>query len=120
MKFWDTFGPNGPLGVNAAFILRARVEGLRDQGPCQNPFGSFMLLQGLETLSLRCERIASNAMELATWLDEHPKVGTRRGGEGGETGEGRRLVYGAMCGAVCGAVCVPLCMCDADSPPPLL
>lgn len=74
MKFWETFGPDGPLGVNAAFILRARVEGLRDLGPCQNPFSSFMMLQGLETLSLRFERICQNAMALAEWLEAHPKV----------------------------------------------
>jgi len=74
MKFWDSFGPDGPLGVNAAFILRARVEGLRDLGPCQNPFGSFLLLQGLETLSLRFERICNNALALALWLQDHPKV----------------------------------------------
>ena len=74
LRFWDTFGPDGPLGVNAAFILRARVEGLRDLGPCQSPFNAFLLLQGLETLSLRCERIAQNAMDLALWLEAHPKV----------------------------------------------
>ncbi len=51
LNFWETFGPNGPLGANLAFILRARVEGLRDFGPSQNPFGSFLLLQGVETLS---------------------------------------------------------------------
>ena len=61
MKFWDVFGPSGPFGVNMAFIIRARVEGLRDFGPCQNPFGSFLLLQGLETLSLRVERHVSNS-----------------------------------------------------------
>ena len=41
LKFWDTFGPEGPLGANLAFILKARVEGLRDFGPSQHPFGSF-------------------------------------------------------------------------------
>lgn len=74
MVFWDSFGPNGPLGMNVAFAIRARVEGLRDLGPCQNPFGSFMLLQGLETLSLRFERTCENAMTLATWLDNDPRV----------------------------------------------
>ena len=56
INFWESFGPNGALGVNAAFGIRARVEALRDFGACQNPFGSFLLLQGLETLSLRMER----------------------------------------------------------------
>ena len=68
LNFWETFGPNGVLGANAAFIIRARVEGLRDFGPSQNPFGSFLLLQGLETLSLRVERECQNALELARWL----------------------------------------------------
>jgi O-acetylhomoserine (thiol)-lyase len=74
MKFWDVFGPNGPFGVNMAFIIRARVEGLRDIGACQNPFGSFLLLQGLETLSLRMQRHVDNALTLAKWLKEQPQV----------------------------------------------
>lgn len=68
LKFWDVFGPNGPFGMNIAFAIRARVETLRDLGACQNPFGSFMLIQGLETLSLRVERHCYNALELARWL----------------------------------------------------
>ena len=74
LNFWETFGPNGPLGANLAFILRARVEGLRDFGPSQNPFGSFLLLQGLETLSLRVDRACENALEVARWLREQPGV----------------------------------------------
>ena len=74
LKFWDVFGPGGVLGANLAFIIRARVEGLRDIGPCQNPFGSFMLLQGLETLSLRVERSVQNALALARWLSEQAQV----------------------------------------------
>ena len=74
LNFWETFGPDGVLGVNVAFIIRARVEGLRDLGPCQNPFGSFLLLQGLETLSLRVQRSCDNALELARWLTEQPQV----------------------------------------------
>ena len=62
------------LGANVAFIIRARVEGLRDLGPSQNPFGSFLLLQGLETLSLRVQRSCDNALELAKWLDAHDSV----------------------------------------------
>lgn len=50
------------------------LEGLRDLGPCQSPFNSFLLLQGLETLSLRVERQAANALELARWLESHPNV----------------------------------------------
>ncbi len=79
---WDAFGFGSdickmlgvPLNRNIAFALRARLECLRDWGPALSPFNSFLLLQGLETLSLRIERHCSNAMELATWLDEHPKV----------------------------------------------
>ncbi len=74
LSFWDVFGPRGVLGANLAFIIRARVEGLRDLGPCQNPFGSFLLLQGLETLSLRVQRSCDNALELARWLLERPEV----------------------------------------------
>jgi O-acetylhomoserine (thiol)-lyase len=75
LKFWETFGENNPLGLpNIAFIIRARVEGLRDFGPALSPFNSFLLLQGLETLSLRVERHAQNALALAKWLEGHPQV----------------------------------------------
>lgn len=73
LNFYEVFGPNSPFG-NIAFIIRARVEGLRDLGPCMSPFNAFLLLQGLETLSLRVERQAANALALANWLSEHPKV----------------------------------------------
>lgn len=65
--FTETFG-------NLAFIVKARVEGLRDLGPCLSPFNAFLLLQGVETLSLRVERITQNALALAQWLSNHPKV----------------------------------------------
>lgn len=74
MKFWDVFGPDGPFKTNMAFIIRARVESLRDFGPAQNPFGSFLLLQGVETLSLRVQRHLDNALELAQWLEKHEHV----------------------------------------------
>lgn len=74
LNFWETFGPDGVLGANAAFIIKARVEGLRDLGPSQNPFGSFLLLQGLETLSLRVQRSCDNALALAQWLEAHDHV----------------------------------------------
>jgi O-acetylhomoserine (thiol)-lyase len=73
LKFWDVFGTNGPFG-NIAFIIRARVEGLRDYGPAISPFNSFQLIQGLETLSLRVERHIQNTEKLALWLQDHPKV----------------------------------------------
>jgi OAH/OAS sulfhydrylase len=73
LNFYETFGPKSPFG-NIAFIIRARVEGLRDIGPCLSPFNAFLLLQGLETLSLRVERHTKNALELAQWLSEHPQV----------------------------------------------
>lgn len=69
----DVFGVGGPFG-NIQFIIRARVEGLRDWGPSQSPFNSFLLLQGLETLTLRIERTTQNALELALWLRQHPQV----------------------------------------------
>ncbi len=73
LVFWDVFGFNGPFG-NIAFNIRARVEGLRDWGNAISPFNSFLLIQGLETLSLRTERIASNAIDLAKWLEQHPAI----------------------------------------------
>ncbi len=73
LKFWDVFGTEGPFG-NIAFAIRARVEGLRDFGPALSPFNSFLLLQGLETLSLRVQRSVDNALELAKWLEQHPQV----------------------------------------------
>ncbi|MCK8490596.1 PLP-dependent transferase [Spirosoma sp. RP8] len=69
----DAFGVGGPFG-NIQFIIRARVEGLRDWGPAQSPFNSFLLLQGLETLSLRIERTTENALALAQWLQQQPQV----------------------------------------------
>lgn len=73
LKFWETFGSESPFG-NIAFIIKTRVEGLRDLGPSQSPFNSFLLIQGLETLSLRMERHVSNTLALALWLKKHPKV----------------------------------------------
>ena len=68
-------GEGNPLGLpNIAFAIRTRVEGLRDFGPALSPFNSFLLLQGLETLSLRVQRTVDNALELAIWLDQHPLV----------------------------------------------
>src|SRR5450759_2620056 len=67
MKFTETFGP-------IAFILRARVEGLRDLGPCISPFNSFLLLQGIETLSLRMDRHLSSSIAVAKHLESHPAV----------------------------------------------
>ena len=71
--FADIFSPSSPFG-NIAFIIKARVEGLRDIGPAISPFNSFLLLQGLETLSLRMERHVQNTLALAKWLTSHPSV----------------------------------------------
>jgi O-acetylhomoserine (thiol)-lyase len=73
MKFWDVFGEGSPFG-NIAFAIRARVESLRDMGPAISPFNSFLLLQGLETLSLRVDRTVQNALALAEWLEQHEFV----------------------------------------------
>lgn len=73
LKIWETFGAESPFG-NIAFAIRTRAEGLRDLGPCISPFNSFQLIQGLETLSLRVQRTVDNALELAGWLEKHPKV----------------------------------------------
>jgi O-acetylhomoserine (thiol)-lyase len=74
LVFNDVFGKSSQFG-NIAFIIRARVEGLRDFGPALSPFNAFLLLQGLETLSLRVQRHADNALALAQWLETHPAVG---------------------------------------------
>lgn len=67
MNLWEAFGA-------IAFILKCRVEGLRDQGPAISPFNSHQMLIGLETLSLRVERSADNALALARYLESHPMV----------------------------------------------
>jgi O-acetylhomoserine (thiol)-lyase len=67
MKFGEVFG-------NLAFIIKARVEGLRDFGPCMSPFNSFLFLQGVETLNLRMERHSANALALAEWLTKNPAI----------------------------------------------
>ncbi|HEX6982885.1 MAG TPA: O-acetylhomoserine aminocarboxypropyltransferase/cysteine synthase [Balneolaceae bacterium] len=73
LRFWETFGPDGPFG-NIAFAIRARVEILRDFGAATSPFNSFLFLQGLETLSLRAERHCENTLKLAKWLKNHDAV----------------------------------------------
>jgi O-acetylhomoserine (thiol)-lyase len=67
MKFGEVFGP-------LAYIIKARVEGLRDFGPCISPFNSFLFLQGLESLPLRIERHSSNALAVAKWLEKNPEI----------------------------------------------
>ena len=73
LVFNDVFGIGSDFG-NIQFIIRARVEGLRDFGPAISPFNSFLLIQGLETLSLRVQRHVDNTLALATWLENHEAV----------------------------------------------
>lgn len=73
LVFNDVFGSKGPFG-NIQFIIRARVEGLRDFGAAISPFNSFLLIQGLETLSLRVERHVQNTLAIAQWLEKLPHV----------------------------------------------
>jgi O-acetylhomoserine (thiol)-lyase len=73
LKFWDTFGNFPGLG-NVAFILKARVQLLRDIGACLSPFNAFLFLQGLETLPLRQRQHSENALEVARYLKKHPLV----------------------------------------------
>ena len=73
LVFSDVFGKDSQFG-NIAFIIRARVEGLRDFGPALSPFNAFLILQGIETLSLRVQRSVDNTLALAQWLSKHPKV----------------------------------------------
>jgi O-acetylhomoserine (thiol)-lyase len=67
MRFSEVFGP-------IAFIIKVRVEGLRDIGPCMSPFNAFLFLQGIETLSLRMDRHCTNALAVAQYLQTHPSV----------------------------------------------
>lgn len=67
MNFSETFGA-------IAFIIRARVEGLRDMGPCLSPFNAFQFIQGIETLGMRMDRHVSNALAVARYLESHPLV----------------------------------------------
>lgn len=67
IRFYETFG-------QFAFLMKARTEGLRDQGATLSPFNSFLFMQGLETLALRMERHSQNALAVATFLEQHPVV----------------------------------------------
>jgi O-acetylhomoserine/O-acetylserine sulfhydrylase-like pyridoxal-dependent enzyme len=73
LVYWDAFG-NLPGMGNIAFIMKARVQGMRNIGPCASPFNAFMFLQGLETLPLRIREQSKTTLELAQWLLGHPKV----------------------------------------------
>jgi len=73
LKFWDTFGDFPELG-NVAFIIKVRVQLLRDMGPALSPFNAFLFLQGLETLPLRQRKHSENALEVAKFLKGHPLV----------------------------------------------
>ena len=74
LVFGRDLGVNGILGANLAYILKARVQLLRDLGSAVSPFNAFLIAQGLETLSLRIERHVSNAVEVAKWLEAQPQV----------------------------------------------
>ncbi len=73
IKYWETFGNFQGLG-NVAFIIKVRVQLLRDLGPALSPFNAFLFLQGLETLPLRVKKHSDNALVVAKFLKEHPLV----------------------------------------------
>lgn len=73
LVYWDTFKDFAGMG-NVAFVFKARLQLLRDMGACMSPFNAFLFLQGLETLHLRMERHSTNAMQVALFLENHPKV----------------------------------------------
>lgn len=73
LKYWDVFGNFPGLG-NVAFIIKVRVQLLRDLGPALSPFNAFLFLQGLETLALRQEKHSANALKVAKFLKSHPAV----------------------------------------------
>lgn len=75
LNFWETFGNFEPFGgVNIAYILKLRVQGLRDIGAAVSPFNAWQILQGIETLHLRMERHSQNAQKIAEFLANHEKV----------------------------------------------
>lgn len=73
LKYWDVFGNFPGLG-NVAFIIKVRVQLLRDIGACMSPFNAFLFLQGLETLPLRQKKHSENALKVAEFLKTHPLV----------------------------------------------
>jgi O-acetylhomoserine (thiol)-lyase len=73
LVYWDALG-NVPGMGNVAFIIKARIDGMRNIGLCPSPFNSFLLLQGIETLPLRIRRQSENTLALATWLEAQPGV----------------------------------------------
>jgi len=73
LKYWEVFGNFPGLG-NVAFIIKLRVQLLRDLGPALSPFNAFQFLQGLETLHLRMERHSANALAVGKFLEKHPNV----------------------------------------------
>ena len=75
LPHWEAFKAFPPAGnANIAFIMKMRLQFLRDVGSCLSPFNAFLLLQGLETLHLRMERHCANALKVAQYLEAHPKV----------------------------------------------
>ncbi|MSR72014.1 MAG: O-acetylhomoserine aminocarboxypropyltransferase [Opitutia bacterium] len=75
LPHWEAFKAFAPAGgANIAFIMKMRLQFLRDVGSCLSPFNAFLLLQGLETLHLRMERHCANALKVAQYLESHSKV----------------------------------------------
>ncbi|WP_061270152.1 O-acetylhomoserine aminocarboxypropyltransferase/cysteine synthase family protein [Leptospira interrogans] len=75
LKFWEVFGKFEPFGgVNIAYIIKAKVQGLRDMGASISPFNAWQILQGVETLPLRMRKHSENALAVAEYLTKHPKV----------------------------------------------
>ncbi len=104
LKYWDVFGNFPGLG-NVAFGIKARVSGLRDTGAALSPFNSFLLLQGLETLHVRLQRHSENALKVAEFLSNHPKVGwvNYPGLEGSQSFEAAsKYHYRGLFGAIIG------------------
>jgi O-acetylhomoserine (thiol)-lyase len=75
LSFWELFGNHEKATApGLAYIIKARVQLLRDLGPCLSPFNSFLILQGIETLPLRVRQHSANALTVAAWLEKHPAV----------------------------------------------
>ncbi|MCL2464598.1 MAG: PLP-dependent transferase, partial [Micrococcales bacterium] len=76
LAFAEAFGADGPLGANLSYVLKARVQLLRDLGTAISPFNAWLIEQGIETLSLRMERHVANAQRVAQWLAARDDVTT--------------------------------------------
>lgn len=104
LRFGPDLGVGSPFGANLSFILKARVQLLRDLGPAASPFNAFLIQQGVETLSLRMERHLENTRKVVAFLAGHDQVeSVRWASQEGDPGKARADKYAPLgAGAVIG------------------